>query len=61
MTDQTAYPNAGKLPKHYSAAKLTAAQRDEIVERYAKGETASSLALEFNVSAALIRTVASPR
>jgi hypothetical protein len=42
---------------YFKRSALTTAQRDEIRQRYADGETATSLALEFGVTAVLIRSL----
>ena len=46
---------AGALPRHYSAPKLTPAQRDEIRRRVGDGEAVTELAIEFGVSVRTIR------
>lgn len=53
--------NESARPRHWTKPKLTGKQREEICRRYADGETAVSLAAEFKVSAALIKTFVPPR
>jgi DNA-binding CsgD family transcriptional regulator len=42
------------VPPHYKPSKLTPAQRDEIRQRVADGESTKELAAEFGVS---VRTI----
>jgi DNA-binding CsgD family transcriptional regulator len=48
-------------PASWRRAQLTPAQIAEVQRRYADGETASSLAVEFGVSAATVRFYVGPR
>lgn len=41
----------GSAPLHHKPRKITPAQRDEIRQRYADGETSWALAAEFGVTA----------
>lgn len=52
---QRAWGRGSNLPPRRIRAKITPAQRDEIVARKADGEDPRELALEFGVSAAYIR------
>jgi len=48
-------------PYGWTSPRLTVQQREEIKQRYADGETAVALALEFGVSGATVRNVVSAR
>jgi transposase-like protein len=59
-SDGREYDNHPRID-HDRRSKLTTEQRDEIVQRYHEGEPAGKLALEFGVSAALVRRYAGSR
>jgi DNA-binding CsgD family transcriptional regulator len=48
-------------PAMWRRAQLAPAQIGEVQRRYAEGETASALAVEFGVSAATVRFYVGPR
>lgn len=48
-------------PLWHQPAKLTSQQRQEITQKYADGETAVNLALEYGVPASTVRSYCNPR